>query len=279
MFKIASAIFVVSLLGFIGCGGGSSNTTGNNTNTAVVIDTEQKAKNTFVALDQMMNSMDVIDTASIKNAEAVNFSSRKNRILEEINQTTECVISGTASITGTTDSTQMNITTSFSQCKNTNDETIDGTIHAQGAENNLTIVFTNYSKTDLNGTKTVNLTAHMFKQSSTNTITREMDGTISNSTLSITFTDYVVIVDNTNNNVNINGTVSIAHTPASCADGTYVIETIQPLHEDPVTEEITSGQIKINNVLFTFQSNGNATATINGQEITIDTDNDEIVCN
>jgi hypothetical protein len=283
MYKLLSVLSAIVLMTLIGCGGSgsgdSSNDTNNNNAGNVVIDSPQKAINAVVALGQVFNTTEGLDD-DIDNANRVN--SRSVVAIINIDQTSNCLLSGTMSISGTADETatppQIDVTTSFNQCKNNSAVILDGSIHTKGSENDMTITFTNYAKITLHGTNKMNLAAHVQSQNGGNQVSVSLNGTISSPDSAITFTNYIATNDETTNLMTLDGTVTITHTPSTCADGQYVIETVQPLYEDPVSEQITSGQLKINNVLFTFQSDGTATATINGQTITIDTDQGTISC-
>ena len=79
-------------------------------------------------------------------------------------------------------------------------------------------------------------------------------------------------LDNPPQTMAIDGTVSLTSNPAGCADGTYNIETVERVVLDAQTEDPVSGKVKVNGVTYTFNSDGTATATINGQPVTIDPD-------
>jgi hypothetical protein len=281
MYKLLSVLSAIALVTLIGCGGSGSGDSSNDTNNnigKVVIDSPQKAINALATLGQVFNTTEGLDD-DIDNSNRVN---SRSVVGININQTSNCLISGTMSISGTADETvipsQIDITTSFNHCKNNSAEMLDGSIHTQGSENDMTITFTNYARIIPNDTTKMDLTAHVQSQNGGNQVSISLNGTISSSDSTVTFTNYIATRDKTTNLMTLNGTVTIIHTPLTCADGQYVIETVQPLYEDPVSGKITSGQLKINNVLFTFQSDGTATATVNGQSITIDTDQATISC-
>ncbi len=276
---LASSILVL----FLGCGGSSN----NKENTSLVIDSEQKALNSFASLNEMMQETekleDDINLAYPSQIISTQPPTSKYRIVSiPINKTQNCLISGTIDINGSStvsNPANYDFTTRLTECKNIPSATINGTIVTSGNQNDLNITFNQYTKTTLSETRELNLKIAMKNLNEEALTTIQLDGTIKTPVVTITFTEYVTTNDSQNNTITVNGTVKIEHTTPNCTDGTYTIKTVEPLYEDPSTERITSGKIMINNLLFTFDSNGNATATIDNEQVTIDPDNTKVTCN
>ena len=75
----------------------------------------------------------------------------------------------------------------------------------------------------------------------------------------------------------ISGDIGLESTPATCADGNYTIETVQKVDLNASGDPV-AGELKINDMSYQFNSDGSITTSVDGHEVRIDPETDDINC-
>ena len=278
------------LLTFAGCGGsgGSSDqNNGNGGNGPVVIDSVQKAKNTFAVIGGVVD----LESFVTGDLDYENYVGNGGvRALQNVGSGDyTCPAGGSVHYNVQVDNAlqppKYDIGLTFNACKEDAGSEINGSVHYAGTQNAMTITLNNLVAKDGNDTTTfdnftveANLTQSHMRLVFNGTAHDTQNGHTENWQMSGMTID-VDHLDNPPRTMAIDGTVSLTSNPAGCADGTYNVETVERVVFDAQTEDPVSGKVKVNGVTYTFNSDGTATATINGQPVTIDPDEvDDINC-
>lgn len=168
-----------------------------------------------------------------------------------------CPDGGSASYSGST--------LSYSQCKNEG-TTMNGSMTTDGSGNTQ---FSGFSIDDGATYTYINASLSTSGTPSSTSYDVTVGGTFEFSengeTVRLVFTNYHAT--RSGNQFTVNGTVSIQNDPDTCdANGDYVVQTIDPLTVDGSGN--VTGTIKVNNDTIVY--NGDGTATVNGQKVSLD---------
>ncbi len=178
----------------------------------------------------------------------------------------------------------LNISVSYDNCVE-GPLTIDGILSLSGnidlatfQVSNLTATLDNFSASMDGDTSTMNGTIEIPMATKTEIsmiLNARVEGRIDGKSVVFEYTDYSLVASGDSKEVN--GTVLVDYTPDSCVDGTYVLETVNPLITN-TSGAITGGSIKVNGQLYTFNANGTVSTTIDGETITISPDQEIEFC-
>ena len=264
------------LLTLTGCGGSNGQNNGNGESKPVVIDSRQKAKNTFAMIGGVVNLESFVTNDLSYENYVGNEGVRALQSVESGDDT--CPAGGTVHYNVQVDNAKYDIALTFNACKEDVGSQIDGSVHYTGTQNAMKITLTDLevkedgeTTTFDNFTINANMSESHMRLVFDGTAHHTEDGQIRNWQMNGMTID-VDHLDNPPQTMAIDGTVSLTSNPAGCADGTYNIETVERVVLDAQTEDPVSGKVKVNGVTYTFNSDGTATATINGQPVTIDPD-------
>ena len=170
---------------------------------------------------------------------------------------------------------------SFQKCQTTFNTMYNGKINFKDSQNKSIIQYDHFSVQNANKRALFNLESNMQKTSDTS-LHLVINGTKIDRQLQYervwTFTDWTLDIDNANSDLAVSGKITLQSIPASCADGTYIIETLERIVLDTETDKAISGKIKINNAIYTFNNDGSVTTIINGQPETFSQNNIDIYC-
>ncbi len=281
------------LFTFAGCGGsGGSNDQGNGNNgnggdQPVVIDSVQKAKNTFAVIGGVVDLEDFV-TGDLNYENYI--GNGGVRALQSVGSGDySCPSGGNVQYNVQMDNAlqppKYDIALTFNACKEDVGSEINGSVHYAGTQNAMTITLANLVVKDGSDTTTfdnftvdTNLSQSHMRLAFNGTAHDTRNGHTETWQMNHMVID-VDHLDSPPQTMAIDGTVSLTSDPAGCADGTYNVETVERVVIDAQTEDPVSGKVKVNGVTYTFNSDGTATATINGQQVTIDPDSvDDINC-
>ena len=168
---------------------------------------------------------------------------------------------------------------SFKKCQTAFNTMYNGKINFKDSQNESIIQYDHFSVQDTNKRTLFNLKSNIQKTSDTS-IHLVINGTKIDRQLQYervwTFTDWTI--DKDNSSLAISGTITLRSTPANCADGTYIIHTVERVVLDTETDDAISGKIKINNAFYTFNNEGMVTTMINNRPETFSQNGINIHC-
>ncbi len=266
----------------------------------VDIDSEEKALNALVTVNEVIGDSDTVE----QNLDYESLIDNKiNRYIsyrqaQEFDKNKECVISGYVKLLGTVEtklqSKNVNLDAIFESCKNTQTNNLNGKITFQGSKTQLEATFSDFRHSveteTINLDKVLNLSVNFTKEKiSDSAYIMTINGKIesekeSNTTTKreITYKN-LIIKDRYDKNedlivMDIDGTVTLKNTPENCADGSYVIETVNSLLIDPQTGLIVGGEIKINSITYTFNTQGMVSVSMESGKLTLPQDSLIIKC-
>ncbi len=277
------------LLTFAGCGGSSGSndqSNGNGGSKPVVINSVQKANNTFAVIGGVVDLEDFVTN----DLNYQNYVSQGNeRVLQNVGSGDyTCPAGGSVQYNVQMDNElqppKYDIALTFNTCKDAGSQ-IDGSVHYTGTQNAMTIALTDLQATEDGGRTTLDnftIDANMSQSQMRLVFNGTAHHTEGGHTQNWQMNGMKIDIDHLDNppqTMAINGTVSLTSDPAGCADGTYNVETVERVVIDAQTEDPVLGKVKVNDVTYTFNGDGTATTTINGQPVTIDPDEvDDINC-
>jgi hypothetical protein len=278
---ISISVIVGALL--VGCGGSDSGGSNMSNYTVsgepVAITNEAAAANTVASLSSVQSASSSLGSINFAPSRpSTNFAPNfKSPSLASANFTEQCSYGGTMSVNGSEsgdyESGSYSGTVTYSNC----DEyymTMNGSMNVSGSYTDNypietwsdTISTSNLSMTSDTFSYTMNM--YMTSEGSYNYATyadynkMTMSGTMvmtsGELTMNMGFENYIVI--ESDDELTVDGKLSIESSINTCASGVYEFETITPLTTS-YSYGYTSGKVKINGATFSFNSNGTADVT------------------
>jgi len=279
LFSLLLAGFVA---GFIGCGGSSDGDTGQS-----AINAQQKARNAFAVADATFELTDLMEdldyTTLLPGARSREFTEIRSG---EVN----CTVSGKMHYSVQVDTDKnpppRRIAFDFDKCKTgivTRDGHIGYEVVADGDEvNSLSMQLESFVSEEGDEKSTYNLSINSEHKSFDKeeiTLNGEVVNEKGGLKQTLNIEQFIVMVDGIAGNytITVNGTVTLSSDPAGCADGQYVVETIEPIVIG-ADEEPVGGKVKINGVEYELQPNGKIKAVMDGEMVEFDSEDLDINC-
>ena len=300
--RVITSILASSLLLLSGCNSSSGsssnedgsqvNNTGGSTTTQqsgakLTINSENDAKKVVRAVSAVQFSSSLTSIGS--SAQSTTSQQTQASTRQKYSQTTYCLDSGTITIDGEYNGmSSISLNYTFNNCVNKG-VLQDGSLSMTGSMTNFTMNFNNFvvdgpaSKLSMSGL-TIKETMSLQGSPSSAPVAGNIEAVIDGSM------DYL---DKTNNNsgklsyysfastfkftttkaeVTYNGDTAVTSSLYPCIDGTYSYKTLSPLSIPLGSNRIESGELEINDALFTFNNGEVVVTTKDGKSYTVDLD-------